>query len=109
MFLSLSKNKEPNSNSTNQNRQALCSETKEKNEKWQELSIKEKEERKEKRGSKGVSPLALQTQTCQKNNLVVKTMVQEKFIFSSIRLKEVAGKYRRSNKAVYALFVQLFS
>ena len=49
MFLSLSKNKEPNSNSTNQNRQALCSETKEKNEKWQELLIKEKEERKDKR------------------------------------------------------------
>ena len=104
----LVKTKEPNSNSTNQNRQALCSETKEKNEKWQELLIKEKEERKEKRGSKGVSPLALQTQTCQKNNLVVKTMVQEKFIFSSIRLKEVAGKYRRSNEAVCALFVQLF-
>ena len=53
--------------------------------------IKEKEERKEKRGSKRVSPLALQTQTCQTNNLVVKTVVQEKFIFSSISdLKEVA-------------------
>jgi len=36
-----------------------------------------------------VSPLALQTQTCQKNNLVLKTMVRDKFIFSSIRLKEV--------------------
>ena len=36
-----------------------------------------------------MSPLALQTQTCQKNNLVLKTMVRDKFIFSSIRLKEV--------------------
>ena len=35
-------------------------------------------------------------------------MVQEKFIFSSIRLKEVAGKYRLLNEAVGALFVQLF-
>ena len=39
----------------------------------------------------GGVPLALQTQTCQKNNVVVKTVVQEKFIFPSIRLKEVAG------------------
>ena len=59
-------------------------------------------------GVQGVSPLALQTQTCQKNNLVVKSTVQVKFIFSSIRFKEVAGKYRRSNEAVCALFVQLF-
>ena len=46
---------------------------------------KRRKKRKEKRGSKGVSPLALQTQTCQTNHLVVKTMVQEKLIFSSIR------------------------
>ena len=37
-----------------------------------------------------MSPLALQAQTCQKNNVVVKTVVQDKFIFPSIRLKEVA-------------------
>ena len=36
-------------------------------------------------------PLALQAQTCQNNNVVVKTVVQENFIFPSIRLKEVAG------------------
>ena len=68
-------------------------------------ALKEKEKRKEKRGSKGMPPLSLQTQTCQKNNLVGKTVVQEKFIFSC--LKELAGKYRRSNETVYALVVQL--
>ena len=72
------------------------------------FQLKKKKKEKKNGGPRGVSPLALQTQTCQKNNLVVKTMVQEKFIFSSIRLKEVAGKYRRSNEAVCALFVQLF-
>ena len=43
--------------------------------------IKEKEE---KWGPRGI-PLALQTQTCQKNNSVVnlKTVVQEKFILPS--------------------------
>ena len=79
-----------------------------KNEKWQELLIKEKEERKEKRGSKGVSPLALQTQTCQKNNLVLKTMVLDKFIFSSIRLKEVCREIQAIERSCVCFVVQLF-
>ena len=87
----LVKTKEPNSNSTNQSRLALCSETKAKNEKWQELSIKEKEERKEKRGSKGVSPLALQTQTCQKNNLVLKRWFETSSYFPPSAWKKWPG------------------